>query len=208
MPRQSRTNLSPEEREKKRQADRTYYQRKKAQAQKTIPSLSESSPSPSPEQPVLVGNGVAEESKPVQRVTRDEREYTKLLDLYLGPVIAMILVVLCLTLARQPMPIAEAFANEYKPNPDELDLIIPPLARVLDRAKLPDQVKTTVLNSGDMLGLTLGVTAYLLRTGNAFVSLARGGMQHGTRQPVQEQPAPSSANGVFTVANLAQYRAD
>jgi len=106
------------------------------------------------------------------------------------------------------IPNAEQIADTLAMDEDEQALVVEPLARVLDRAKFPEKVKGTILNSGDILGLVLGFGAYGMRVTSALQTLQRGGQYVGRKNDTQQagQPGPAGLNGhASALAGFGQY---
>jgi len=150
---------------------------------------------------------VADEKPAVARkISRDEREYTRLLELYLGPCTAFLILLCCLMMK---IPGGEDIADHLAMDQTEQEMVIGPLARLLDKQHLGAKAKAAVLNSGDALGLILGLGSYGLRVAGALKTLQRGDIAHVNRQYAQEQASPANNGyGHASVAGLAQYAAD
>lgn len=140
--------------------------------------------------------------------TRDEKQYRKMLEDYLAPATMLIGLLIGLALFRLPYPIAERLAEDLSMDEDEAALIVPPLARVLDKAHFDVKVKKAIQSSGDYLGLAMGVGAYLLRTLGIMQEVSQA--IHGTSQQTAQQAVPTaSSNGHQPAAgiNLAAINA-
>lgn len=189
-----------ERKEAARAARRKYNQKKKSQ--------SSSSPLPSQNlnEPVLVSPVGGDE--PAQKsVSRNEKQYQKLLDDYLGPVSGMLILCLCLFVYRIPLETSEMLADALALNQDELELIIPPLAGWLDKQQFSPAMRQRLLQSGDLVGLVLGFGSYGARVYGAMREI-KGGIQREYRSPAGRQEAP--ANGLFSpaLAGFGQFAAD
>lgn len=128
--------------------------------------------------------------------TRDEKAYRRMLDDYLSPATMLVGLLIGLALFRLPYPIAEEVADHLSMNEDEAALIVPPLARILDKQHFDAKVKTAIQSSGDVIGLVMGVAAYLLRTGAIMqeVSMQING-QLSTQAPQQAVQPAAASNG-------------
>lgn len=191
-----------EERKEAARAAKQRYQQKK----KNLSSLSPQPLSPSLNEPVLVSPVVGDE--PAQKsVSRNEKQYQKLLDDYLGPVSGMLILALCLFVYRFPLETSEKLADILAMNQDELELIIPPLAGFLDKQQFSPQLRQRILQSGDLIGLVLGFGSYGARVYGALREI-KGGIQREYRSPAGRQEAP--ANGLFSpaLAGFGQFAAD
>lgn len=214
------SEMSPVEAEKRRQQNREAKARHRAK-QLSSPLNQNQSESQQPQSPLqateILGYGSTEaESGEFERkapATRDEKAYTRLLDDYLGPLTFLVMLILCM-IRRIPQPHAVQIAETLAVNQEEQDLIIPPLARFLDKQKLPAEVKQKVLQSGDAIGLLLGVSAYVIRVGMTLNQL--GGMNYaqpgGQAQESTAQNGVPGGNGTYiggytglAAAGLAQY---
>lgn len=172
-----------------------------------MPNASQSASSATP---VLLA--VDDSPAPPPKPTRDEREYKKLLEMYLGPATAFIIILLCFLLKIPgDMEYKEAIASELAMNKDEQEMIVEPLARVLDKQHYPAHIKTAIVNSGDMIGLALGFGAYGVRVWGALQTL-KGRQHEQFRGAAPEQTAPEAGNGNgnghlggFALASFGQY---
>lgn len=146
--------------------------------------------------------------------TRDEKQYRKMLEDYLGPATFLFGLFLAVAVLHLPFGFdgespAEHVADHLAMDPKEQELIIPPLARILDKQHFGGEVKRHIMASGDYVGLVMGLGTYLLRT-VAVMGQLRGEMvyvqsggapaeqaahQNGY-QPVQRvgNPSPSRVN--------------
>jgi hypothetical protein len=121
-----------------------------------------------------------------------------MLEDYLAPATMLVALLIGLAFFRLPYPIAEDLAdNHLSINEDEADLIIPPLARILDKRHFDAKVKTVIMSSGDYIGLAMGLGSYLLRT-MAVLQEVRAQLNNGQfsqQAPQQAVPAVAGANG-------------
>lgn len=156
------------------------------------------------EQPVLLAAN--DSPPPVYKPSRDEKEYTKLLELYLGPTTGFLILLCCLAMK---IPNGEEIATHLAMNQAEQDLVIEPLARLLDKQHFDTRVKTAILSSGDAIGLVLGLGAYSMRVMGALQEL-KGSIGHGQFRGTDAQTqAPVSGNGYtgnLAVAGFGQYQ--
>lgn len=187
-----------ERKEAARESRRRYNQKKKSQS-----SLNPQSQNLN--EPVLVSPAVVGGDE--KTVSRNEKQYQKLLDDYLGPVSGMLILVLCLFVYRFPLETSELLADALALNQDELELIIPPLAGFLDKQQFSPAMRQRILQSGDLVGLVLGFGSYGARVYGALRDI-KGGIQREYRSPTGRQEAP--ANGLFSpaLAGFGQFAAD
>ncbi len=169
--------------------------------------------------------GVGERfSQPEQHVeTRDEKNYRKMLDDYLGPATFVIALLLASVILRfQNQAAAEAIADELAISPDEQQMINPPLARLLDKQHFAPEIKKRIQESGDAAGLLIGLGAYLVRVSATLGQLAtmqKEGLPYeqprsaSSQQAAQQQPAAEPARPAYvgvdtsSVAGFGTYRA-
>jgi len=191
-----------EKRLAKRQANQRYRQRKKKSSLSSLPS------SPNDE-PALILPSVSDAGAELspRPVGRTEKQYQKLLDEYLGPLSGVCILLLCLFIYRFPLQTSEAVADALALNQDELDMIIPPLASLMEKQKWDEATRQRILQSGDLVGLALGLGSYGARVLGALRELKGGGL-HVARPDAQEQTAQS--NGLFRpgFAQFAQFSPD
>lgn len=189
-----------ERKEAARAARQKYNQKKKSQS-----SSSPLQQSQSLNEPVLVSPVAVDE--PAQKsVSRNEKQYQKLLDDYLGPVSGMLILCLCLFVYRFPLETSELLADALALNQDELELIIPPLAGFLDKQQFSPQLRQRILQSGDLVGLVLGFGSYGARVIGALRDF-KGGIQYEYRREARSEAPP---NGLFSpaLAGFGQFAAD
>jgi hypothetical protein len=127
---------------------------------------------------------------PVRTASRNEKKYQKFLEDYLGPVSGLLVLCLALFAYRLPLPTAELLAGELALNQEEQAAIIPPLAGLLDKQGWSEKTRTALLQSGDYLGLGLGLFGYGARVLGVLGTLAKGG-----NLATQSTQAPVSTNG-------------
>jgi hypothetical protein len=203
LPWQSRHRSREEKRLAKRQANLRYRQRKKS-------SLSSSPSNQKSDEPALILPSVSDEGAELapRPVGRTEKQYQKLLDEYLGPLSGVCILLLCLFLYRFPLQTSEAIADALALNQDELDMIIPPLASLMEKQKWDEATRQRILQSGDIVGLSLGLGSYGARVLGALRELKGGGV-HVSRQDAEQQTAQQS-NGLFSpgFAQFAQFSPD
>lgn len=128
--------------------------------------------------------------------TRDEKAYRRMLEDYLAPGTMLLGLLIGLAVFRLPYPAAEQIAEALAMNEDEAALIIPPAARLLDKQHFDARVKKAIQSSGDLIGLAMGLGAYLLRTFAVFqeASVILNGQQPSS-QIAQPAVQPAASNG-------------
>lgn len=128
-----------------------------------------------------------------RKPSRDEKEYQKLLEDYLGPATGFLIMLACMVMK---IPNAEAVADHLAMNEAEQELVIEPLAKLLDKQHFDSKVKTAIVSSGDAIGLVLGLGAYGMRVLGALQQLKGIGYGTSGNTPQQAQaPAGAGANG-------------
>ena len=152
----------------------------------------------------------AAEEKPAHQPTRMEKQYQRLLDDYLGPATGLIILVICLFGYRFSLHDSEQIADALAMNPAEQELIIPPLAALLEKQHFDAGTRDAILQSGDWIGLCLGISAYSSRVLGTLRDLRRGlheydrGHAAGQAAPAANGAAPWAGN---ELAGLSQYAA-
>lgn len=168
----------------------------------------------SSEATVLPVAAAAETDAAPRQVGRNEKKYQKLLDDYLGPATGVIILALCLFVYRFDMESSEKIADYLAMNQEEQDLIIPPLASWMDKQNWPTETRDRILQSGDLIGLSLGLASYGSRVLGTLREL-KGQVHHG-QQPSRnatQQAAPDGGAGDGHIqwgnelAGLSQYAA-
>lgn len=159
---------------------------------------------------------VDQEASAPRTVGRNEKKYQKFLDDYLGPATGILILILCLFVYHFSLADSEKIADHLAMNQDEQDLIIPPLASLMDKQGWSEETRNKILQSGDLVGLTLGLAAYGTRVVGALQEL-KGSMQHESRANAGQQAAQNGANGAngnghiqlgSAFAGLSNFRAD
>lgn len=171
-------------------------------------------------EPTVLPGAVADESTAAPRqLSRNEKKYQALLDDYLGPATGVIILLLCLFWYRFDMESSERIADYLAMNQAEQDLIIPPLASLMDKQHWDEHTRDMIVQSGDVIGLVLGLTMYGSRVVGVLNELK--GHVNGTRGNVAQQATPNQGaagggqpgqpeGGVLwgnAVSGLSQYAA-
>ena len=125
---------------------------------------------------------------------RNEKKYQKLLDDYLGPATGIIILLLCLFVYRFDMESSEKIADHLAMNSAEQDLIIPPLAGIMDRQNWDEGTRNLILSSGDYVGLALGISSYGARVLGTLREL-KGSINDGNSRNAAQQAPPVASNG-------------
>jgi hypothetical protein len=151
----------------------------------------------------MVSDVVAASPANEKRPGKAEKEYETFLLGTLG-IISLVVGMLVCYLASLPMGLAEelALTNE------EVTSIAEPASRLLAKSKIPGEVRETLVNSGDYVGLTVALTAYVVRV----LDLMKGNIQHvATRQNQgvpTTNPASNASNGhtgSFDLSSVAGF---
>lgn len=156
----------------------------------------------------------AETDTAPRQIGRNEKKYQKLLDDHLGPATGVIILVLCLFVYHFSLEDSEKIADHLAMNQAEQDMIIPPLASLMDKQGWDEATRNRILQSGDYIGLTLGAASYGSRVIGVLNELR--GYANGNRGNVAQQAAPAgnaagASNGHIQwgneLAGLSQYAA-
>lgn len=127
--------------------------------------------------------------------TRDEKAYRRMLEDYLAPATMLLALLIGIAIFRLPYQAAEDLAdNHLSINEDEAALIIPPLARILDKQHFNTRVKTAIQSSGDYIGLVMGVGSYLLRTVAVLQEVSVYIHGQPSQQAAQQAVQPAAAS--------------
>lgn len=78
-------------------------------------------------------------------------------------------------------------------NQAEQDLIIPPLASLMDKQQWDESTRNLILSSGDYVGLVLGLSSYGARVLGTLRELK--GSINGNSGNAPQQAPPASSNG-------------
>jgi hypothetical protein len=155
---------------------------------------------------------VADELPKERTPGRNEKKYQKLLDDYLGPVTGILILILCLFVYRFDMESSEKIADHLAMNPAEQDLIIPPLASLMDKQGWDEETRDRILQSGDYIGLSIGMAMYCTRVAGTLREL-KGSVNsyEPGRHASQQAPANGHDGGIAwgsAIAGLSQYAAN
>ncbi len=141
-----------------------------------------------------------------------EKEYQAFFLEMLGPISLMLAILVCYFLSFQ-WDLAEelAFTNE------EVRELSGPSARLLAKAKLDKKTRQVLVSSGDVVGLSAGITAYIVRIlGTLEQKQKQNELTRKTHRvpstasaPVATESASSTTNGYVgvDVAALANFGA-
>jgi len=149
-------------------------------------------------------------------VGRNEKQYQKLLDEYLGPATGILIFLLCLFVYRFSMEQSEQISDHLAMNQEEQDLVIPPLASIMDKQGWSTETKNRILQSGDMIGLALGFSSYSARVLGTLRELRGGNIGQSSsnipQQAAQNGHVVPAGEPVIAwgnpIAGLSQYAAN
>lgn len=144
-----------------------------------------------------------EQDKTEQKPLKGEKQYREFLLQSLG-VSSLLLALLICYFASLPTALAEELAFTA----DEVESFAGPGARLLAKSKIPESVKTGLVNSSDYIGLGTAAVAYVYRILATLKEYKDYG-NNGQNQSVpttngKYDPAPTVATGA-TAATLAGW---